>query len=42
MWGLKVLLDELLDLDSLYTQKDCRHLYEKIEDGIYQRKQYDG
>ncbi len=27
---LKMLLDELLDLDSLYTQKDCLHMYHQM------------
>lgn len=25
-----MLLDELLDLDSLYTQKDCLHMYHQL------------
>lgn len=28
--GLKMLLDELLNLDFLYTQKDCLHMYHQL------------
>ena len=30
MQELKMLLDELLDLDFLYTQKDCLHMYHQL------------